>query len=58
MKNNKKELVELFKEIDKKITSLDFSRIYPDFSPYDFALYNSKIVVMRDMLIVMTITLP
>lgn len=51
MKNNKKELVELYKEIEKRITSLDFSRIYPDFSPYDFALYNNKIVVMKDRII-------
>jgi len=51
LKNNKKEILHLFKEIEKRIETLDFNILYPDFKPYNFALYNDKIVVFKDRII-------
>ena len=51
MKNNKKEIVHLFKEIEKRIDALDFNLLYPDFKPYNFAFYDDKIVVFKDKII-------
>ncbi|MFA7076556.1 MAG: hypothetical protein WC152_07835 [Candidatus Izemoplasmatales bacterium] len=51
MKNNKKALIEVYKEINSRIKTIDFNLLYPGFKPVDFALYNDKIVVFKDKVI-------
>ncbi|MFA7107066.1 MAG: hypothetical protein WC154_07175 [Candidatus Izemoplasmatales bacterium] len=51
MKNTKKQLLEIYKEIEIRITKIDFDNLYKGFSVYDFALYNEKYVVLKDRII-------
>lgn len=48
VKQSKRDLIELYKQIEKRINSLDFDSIYEGFQPFDFALYDDKIVVFKD----------
>lgn len=51
MKNDKKHLIEIYRTIEKKLKTLNFSDFFPGFQIMDFALYNDKIVVLKDEVI-------
>ncbi|MGD9964592.1 MAG: hypothetical protein AB7S96_04490 [Candidatus Izemoplasmatales bacterium] len=51
MSSHKREMLELYRNIEKLIERLDFNLIYPGFTRYNFALYNEKIVVFKDLVI-------
>ena len=39
---------DLIKEINEKLNSLDFNKIWEGFKIYDYALYNDKNVYLKD----------
>jgi len=51
MKNTKRQMIDIYKTIDKKINEIDFEKLFPDFPRFDFALYNDNIIVMKDKII-------
>ncbi|MGD9964477.1 MAG: hypothetical protein AB7S96_03900, partial [Candidatus Izemoplasmatales bacterium] len=51
MSTHKREMLELYRNIEELIENLNFNLIYPGFTKYNFALYNEKIVVFKDLVI-------
>lgn len=41
-------LKKIHKEVKSRIESIDFQTLWPGFKPYNFALYNHEIVVLKD----------
>lgn len=51
MKKNKKTLLNLYKSINKIISTVDFNALYPGFEPFDFALYDEEYVIIKNKVI-------
>jgi len=51
MKNTKRNMIDIYNTIEKKINTINFEKLFLGFPRFEFALYNDNIVVMKDQII-------